>query len=122
MREIFEFLNKAWDVTKAHEMVDSGTLKPKTVDADIRQWAKEILLLDREHPEKRSFSIWIAINHDHVAALRDDQLTKPAICVDLGDYSIFIDGNHRIARAYLSGRDTYPTYYFSAKQAKKFRI
>lgn len=91
-RESFRFLNRAWDITAARNLIKNGTGQQRTIR--VADWARLLEL--------------IAVDPARAEAVDLDQ---PVIIVPMPDTGgpmvgpMVIDGWHRIYRAHRDGRE-----------------
>lgn len=107
-REIFEFLQYAWDVEKMNEYAIATGMKTKTISVEsIKAW---------------NLSGFIRIKNDRLEKV---DITKPCIMVNLSQIKneyVIVDGNHRCRKAINSGLENLEFYCFEFKEQFKFML
>lgn len=116
--EVFTFGKYRFDIDLVQKHIEAGDIPFTKEKVNICSWAEQILHLKRDKPDARPMSVMMRINYDHVAKLSDERMKDPVIVAltDIG--GMFIDGNHRIAKAYLAGIDELEAYIFDEKATK----
>ena len=117
--ERFRFFKYNFDIDLIRRHVDAGDVKFTREDFNIVPWAEQILSLRRSAPERRPMSLFMKIDYDHLVKIGDERMSEPIFVVETPDGGIIVDGNHRVAKAYLSGRDTLPALLFPKSELKK---
>lgn len=135
-RETFTWFNYEFDISAILADLASGKLRPKrtTMDKDfIAGYAVSVLgvsLERRDEDQKGSFLMHISTNH--AKALPEAAFGQPVVVAYLKkgkgtlnldgtpDY-LLVDGNHRMARAYLDARESVDVVILSAAQTRKYR-
>jgi hypothetical protein len=118
--ERFRFFKYSFDIDLIRRHVEAKDVKfTKDESFNIVAWAEQILSLRRSAPEKRPASLFMKIDYDHVGKIGDERLNEPIFVVETPDGGIIVDGNHRVAKAYLSGKDTLPALIFPKSELKK---
>jgi hypothetical protein len=108
--DIFEFANLLFNNSAILEGILSGEVPHGRQMAPIVKWAEKYQLLDRKKPDARRQSSYIRINHDYLWKITEKRMKEPAIIAETEYGWIFIDGNHRVGRAYLDGLDEFDSY------------
>ena len=121
-KETFTFFGMRFDPYAATAAIKSGKLKAKRQDMDISAWATQILGLKLGDKTHKPVSFAMRINYDHADNVAPERLQEPIFVVATKQGHIVIDGNHRIANAFMNGNTHLPAYLISAAQAKKFNI
>ena len=125
--EVFRFMDLKFDIDEAYKLIKAGQVKAVLKDWNIEQYAKEVLALDRNHPDRIPKSIFIRINAEHVQELPDDRVEEPGIVavarLNGTPFTFVIDGNHRLVKRYLSGLNTMRMYVIDdPKESEKFAV
>ena len=122
-QEWFHFGNLRWDVAKAWRWIDAGLIDFRKENADISDYAKGVLSLDRENG-KIGNSFFIRLDPEYVQSIKpgSDQYNSPGLLLtDVKEFdgaSIIIDGNHRVAAHYMNGDDKMPFYVIDGNLSK----
>jgi hypothetical protein len=123
VREEFRFGRYYFDLDLVRRHIAAGDVPFELKQVNITEWASKSMGLDRTHPDHKPVSVLININYDHLATITPERLTVPIILVTIViqkmEYHLIIDGNHRVAKAYLSGMDELPAYVFDLKATEK---
>lgn len=115
-QEWFNLGVNTWDVAKAWRWIAAGVIDAEKDTMDIVGYAESILALDREHPEERRMSVFIAIDRGHVGKIKpgSPQYNAPGLVLNdppsFAGSSLIIDGNHRLAARYMNGEDQMDFY------------
>lgn len=112
--EIFDWFNSRYNVTKIKEWL--AIHKPPVQTVAPKQYAESVLALKPDDLEP--VSIMMSIDWNHVRQLPVEALEEPIIGVHTAHGVLFIDGNHRIAKAYHLQRETLPAYLITAEEAE----
>jgi len=117
--EWFEFFGVTYDVQLARTALNKGLIKAKIVDFPVEEYVKALRIpIDRNKPmtnAAQGVPMLIRLNWDHVAKLTEADLKVPGIAAETKFGSVLIDGNHRLVRAYMDGRETIPVYHITKK-------
>jgi hypothetical protein len=112
-RRVFRFLNKAWDVTSAHDLVEDGA--GSQVRLLVADWARllGVITADPAHAETAD-------------------LDQPLIVVQIPDCEgpraspvvgpMIIDGWQRVYRASSTGREYLPAVLLDAEHEARIRL
>lgn len=134
--EWFTWLDMEFDIAALARAIADGEVTPKdeTFDAEfIEFYAKSVLALDRSKPDSKAFSLYCFIDKAHLAQIPDSKLESPVFLAYVGKnkgilnidgtgpHYMVIDGNHRIAKAYLKGNTAVPVLLINQKQLKPFK-
>ncbi len=119
--EVFRFFNMVFYPGKAWQLMQEKKVKPTLEEFHIEEWAKQFLALNRDKPDEKALG-FIRVDHDYAKTLDEERINEPGMIVVTKIGAVLIDGQHRLARRYLSGLDTMPVYVFTEKQAKKHKI
>ena len=137
-KEIFNWCSASFDVSGILEAIALKTLKPakEVLESDfITGYAKGVLSIKKDLPSDvdQRGSIIMRISTHHARELPAETLTAPVILAYAGkrkgvldtgsgtpDY-LLIDGNHRLARAYLDGTASVEAYILSPAQTRNFK-
>lgn len=117
--EIFTFGKYRFNIEWIREHIKNGTVKYSEETVNIVPWAEQMLGLDRKRPDHRPVSFMMRIDYKHVDKITPERLKDPIFVVEIDGGSIIVDGNHRIAKAYIDGIDTLPAYFFNKAEGKK---
>jgi hypothetical protein len=117
--------------------IASGALRPRrdTFPRDfIVSFATKVLGVDKDKlDQKSSFSVWVPVQYDKIKAMPDSVFEKPVILVYVGKnkgilnidgsgpHYVLADGNHRMAKAYLDGRESVDVVVLSAVQSRRYK-
>jgi hypothetical protein len=124
-KETFRFMQHFFDIDAIRAAIKDKVIKPELVpDQDITVWATSMLGLDRNRPDHKPTSFMMRIDYDFLDGKKEykfnsARLKEPVLLAEIPGGHIFIDGNHRIAKAYMSGIDTLPAYVLTKAQVKK---
>lgn len=119
-REVFRFMALHLDIDLIREHLAAGDVTYETAEVNIVSWAEGFLGLHRSRPSKQPMGL-IRVNPDfrHIS---EDRLKDPIFVVQVPKTGgMIVDGNHRVAKAYLSGRDTLPALVFPETEFKKLQ-
>jgi hypothetical protein len=130
-------MGSTWDIARFWRDLDSGAVKPKLESLEqefIDGYAKSVLLVDKEAfpgaPQRHSFLMRLDLAK--ARALPDAALGTPVVIVrtrkgkgilalsDEGPCHVLADGNHRVAKAHLTGRTSLSAYVLTPKESKKY--
>lgn len=114
-KEEFVFGRYRFDIEMVRQRIAANTVPFITESVSIKQWAEHVLLLDRAQPDRRRASLMVGIDHDYVRTITPERCRDPIFVVTLDLGLLVIDGNHRVARAYLDGADVLPAIVFDTK-------
>jgi hypothetical protein len=117
--EVFRFGAFRFDIDWVREHIAAGSVRSTVGTLNIVEWAEKILSLDRARPEHQPCSFLMRINYDHLMSIDSDRLRDPVFLVETDMGLLVIDGNHRVAKAYMSGIDELPSIRFNKSEAKK---
>ena len=138
-RETFHWYAMSFDITGILEAIAAKTLKPtKEVleAAFIEGYAKSILGVNKSLSSDvdQQGSVFVGISTHRARELHADKVASPVILAYAGkkkgvlntgsgtpDY-LLIDGNHRMARAYLEGTASVEAYVLSQAQTRAFKM
>lgn len=123
--QIFHLMSFQFDIDKAIKIIKEKKIKPKMVD--ITKYAEQILSLDRKQPEARTQSFFAHIDYEYLRKIPADRLNEAGIMAtirthDKKVYTVVIDGNHRLAKNYLDGKDKMPMYYLDEKTTENVLV
>lgn len=113
--EMFHWFNLRYNVTQIKNWISAHEeVKPR--DVEVRKYAECMLAMSPKNLEPEG--IMMHVNWEHVREMPDTALKIPIIGVMIPDVgTVFVDGNHRIARAYRDQKLVLPAYLLSATQA-----
>lgn len=117
--EVFRIAQCSVDVAEVQRLLERGEIHPEPGSVIITAWAQQILGLDRNQPDARPIAMWHEIDHDHVGRLPPSRLKDPIFVAATRIGTIIFDGSHRVARAYLDGKDELPALYFTGDLAER---
>lgn len=117
--EIFRFGPMHFDIDWVKAHIAAGSAKFIVENYNIVEWAEKILLLDRARPEYQPHALMMRIDYSHLDVIDDNRLRDPIFMVETDMGLLVIDGNHRIAKAYLKGIDALPSIRFDKAETKK---
>jgi hypothetical protein len=117
--------------------IASGALRP-TRDSFpkefIDSFATRVLGVSRDKLDQTSsFSVWVSIQYDKIKAMPESVFEKPVILAYVGKnkgilnidgsgpHYVLADGNHRMAKAYLDGRELVDVVVLSAVQSRRYK-
>jgi hypothetical protein len=106
--EIFTFVKYRFNVTDMLKRMSLGEIRYKEQSAPITEWAEKVLILDRGKPDARPMSFFMRIDYSHLQKIDNDRLEVPIVMAVTKMGAIIVDGNHRVAKAYLQGIDSLP--------------
>jgi hypothetical protein len=120
--QYFDLMGMRFYVDKAIAIIKRDKLKAKPTD--IKPYAEGTLGLDRARPEHKPQSFFAWIDWQHVDKIEGERLNEPGIIAtirtpDKKVYAIVIDGNHRLAKNYMAGKDKMMMYHLNEKQTKE---
>ena len=131
--ETFGFGPVRYNIDEILKAIQNKKLKPELKKINIKEYAEKVLNLNRERDslekaEEIRGGFLVGINGQHSKNITEEKLKQPGVLTDLTlgrgkakeTFSLVIDGNHRIARAYLEGKDELPINYLSEEITKKF--
>lgn len=121
----FESILGRFDVDTALVIIKKKGLKPQMVD--IAQYAEKTLGLDRNRPEHKPQSFMAYIDYEYLKGIPEDRLATAGIIAtvktpDKKSWSIVMDGNHRLAKNYMMGKDKMLMYVLDAKNTKAVMV
>jgi len=114
--EVFRFFQLSFDVNLIRRHIELGTVQCGTQPVDVTKWATSLMGLDRSKPDEEVVAFMIGIDYAHVRSISEERMMEPLILVETDMGAIFVDGSHRIAKAYLKGINTLPAYYIRKHQ------
>jgi hypothetical protein len=117
--EIFTFGKWRYNIDWVKEHIKNGNVPYREEKVNIVPWAEQMLGLSRKRPEHKPASMMMRIDYSHVDKITKERLDDPIFIVELNIGSIIIDGNHRVAKAYMDGIDELPAIVFTEKDSKK---
>lgn len=123
--QIFQFMTKAWCITKALELIEADPTVAELVEAmDITSLDSYLELT----PPTQGMVRLVVMEVDKEYALTRTNLEKPILVVRLmsndgEDYGgLVIDGWHRVYRARVEGRGELPAYVLGAETEEAVRV
>lgn len=122
--EYFSFLGGAlkFDVKMAAEMISANKIAYRVEAINVKQYAEYAYAFARKNPDPGKFYLSIGVDIDFAKRIDPAALDIPGIAIE---YSagrvVLIDGNHRCARLYMDGKDSFPVYMVTLEEAQKFR-
>lgn len=122
MQETFQFGSYRFDVTMINEMIKLRTINYSDSITNIENYAKHVLALDRDRPGQRPYSLLMRINYDHLDTITDRRLEDPIIVMQTKMGAMVIDGNHRVAKAYMKGINELPSFVIDLEQGDKLNM
>lgn len=117
--EVFTFGTMRFNIDWVREHIAAGTVAFTVETFNIVPWAEQILCLDRARPEHQPCALMMRIDYSYLDSISSDRLSEPVFVVETDMGLLLIDGNHRVARAYLTGIDELPAIRFSGAEWKK---
>ena len=136
--EEFEWNGERWDIARFWRDIDAGRIKPKREELGaqfIEAYASKVLALDKNRsPAEQPKGIFIRVDAVAANALPKEAMDVPLVILrtpknkgilqldDQGVSFVLGDGNHRVAKAYLGGRDKLSTYVLNREQSRRYRI
>lgn len=105
MAEVFRFANLSVDVDAAWRLIREGSLPEVRRPYPVEPWATQVLMLDRTEAGRKRQGVFVRLNHAHVATLPESRMSDPLLAVFTRFGWLLADGNHRVAKAYLEGRE-----------------
>ena len=69
-QEWFNLGVNTWDVAKAWRWIAAGVIDAEKDTMDIVPYAESVLALDRDNPDDRRMSFFIAVDHDYVGKIK----------------------------------------------------
>ena len=117
----FDLMGMRFDVDNALKLIAKKKIPAK--NTDIKKYAEGVLGLRRERPEHKPQSFFAGIDYDYLDKIPEDRLKVAGIIAtirtpDKKVWSIVMDGNHRLAKNYMSGKDFMPMYVLNEKETK----
>lgn len=88
--------------------IHAGKVEVEEVDFQISDWGKKMLGLDARHPDRKPKSFLIGVDLAKVDMLPTDALSQRLLVVDTVIGTVVVDGNLRVAKAYLMGMTSLP--------------
>ena len=137
--EIYHFMNDQFHISAILTHIKTGKLRPKLIEISpefVTEFAEKVQCLRRGIPAKdQRVGMFSSINTVHAMTLSDARLEEPLIFVHTrkgkgmlnmdgkGLNYLLGDGQHRLARAYMDGRQTpLKAYVLSETQSRKYRF
>lgn len=120
--EVFRFAKWRFYPHVMTSAIKSGKLKPRSEEVDITAWAEKMLALKKGDKNHKPFGIMIGIDYDHLDSITPERLKQPIYIIEMKFGSLVIDGNHRVAKAFMDGKVMLPAYIISESQARKHKI
>jgi hypothetical protein len=119
--ELFRFGALRFNIEKLKKLISEKPRDP--VGYEIVPWAETFLALRRDNPTARPHSIFMRINYGYLDSIDEARLAEPIILVEAKKLEgwLVVDGNHRVAKAYLAGIDFLPAYMVREKEANLCR-
>ena len=139
-KESFVWFNTELNISAVLDDIAAGRLRPKKEELDVQfveQYATSVLALKREQgAAQKGMGIWVGVDAPHALELPDEVLDNPVIFMHVGAGKgilvmdgetkpghVLADGNHRVTRAYLDGRERpLSAYVLSPAQSRRYRI
>ncbi|MEX3983718.1 hypothetical protein AB4Y45_32570 [Paraburkholderia sp. EG287A] len=136
MTEEFIWMNMRFAVGALVMDIAAGKIRPKESRFPkefIATFAKTILGVKEGIVSGPAHGLVVAVQYERMLALPEVAFSRPVIMayvgrrkgvLDLdgtGPHYVLIDGNHRMGRAYLDGREGVDVVILSAAQVRKYR-
>ena len=123
--QIFDLMGYRFDIDSAELVIRQKGIKP--IETKIVNYAEKFLGLKRNEPEHKPESFFAHIDYDYLDQMPEDKLDEAGIIATIRTpddkvYKIVIDGNHRLAKNYMSGKDTMKMYILGEKDTKNILI
>lgn len=99
--EEFVFGKYRFDIDRVRECIATNALPFSSEMVSIKPWAEQVLLLDRAHPELRRVSFLVGIDYNFLPSITPERCREPIYVATLDFGMLVIDGNHRVACAYV---------------------
>jgi len=103
--ESFRFGKYNFDVYAAHLLLTTGAIKAPVVSFPVEEYKQALQIpLNRDKPWTRKdqgLGLLVGIDWDHMQRLTDADLERPGIVAETPEGDLLIDGNHRLAYAYM---------------------
>lgn len=134
--EYFDWAGMSFNIAALTADIAAGKLRPKvdTVDQEfITNYCSKVLALDKATPDKKTFSIFIAVDGPRANAMPVEVLAKPLIFAYVGKNKgvlnldgtganyVLIDGNHRVAKAFFTDTPALPSLVISQTQIRPYK-
>ncbi len=117
--EVFTFFKYRFDIDRIREHIEAKDVKFTRESVNIVPWAEQILSLRRSEPDRKPASLFMRIDYSHLPRISESRLRDPIFVVETADGSLIVDGNHRVAKAYLAGTDELPAIVFPKSELTK---
>lgn len=134
--EQFIWMNMTFAVGELVADIAAGKLRPKQScfpQDFIASYAKTVLCVKKGVVSGPAYSLLVAVQYERMLAMPEIAFSRPVIMafvgrkkgvLDLdgtGPHYVLIDGNHRMGRAYLDGREGVDVVILSAAQVRKYK-
>jgi len=119
--EIFQFGKWTFDIDLIMKHIEAGDVPFNKQLVNIKTWATRMLGLDRdkETPKGHIRLSLVRVDDKHWKGLSDERMNDPIIVVETEIGFLIVDGNHRVAKAYMSGKDEVEAIVFDKEATKK---
>lgn len=117
--ETFRFFHYWFDIDLVRKHIEAQDVKFEKTQINIVSWATQMLGLDRNRPDRKPAALLMKIDYDHLDSITPQRLKEPIFVVETKDGGLVIDGNHRLAKAYMNGIDELPALVFPRSEVTK---